>query len=76
MNNARRAKLREAMEKLFNAQSVVDMVCDQESDCLDNYPENLQSTEKYEQMESAVDHLNDALENLDEAREHIEAAMG
>ncbi len=76
MNNARRAKLREAMEKLSNAQSVVDMVCDQESDCLDNYPENLQSTEKYERMESAVDHLNDALENLDEAREHIEAAMG
>jgi len=76
MNNARRAKLREAMEMLSNAQSIVDAVCDKESDCLDNYPENLQATEQYEQMESAVDHLNDALESLDEVREYIEAAMG
>ncbi len=75
MNNARRAKLREAMEMLTGAQSIVDAVCDKESDCLDNYLENLQTTEQYEQMESAVDHLNDALESLDEAREYIEAAM-
>ena len=54
---------------------IVDSVCDKEQDCLDNYPENLQGTERYERMEDAVDNLNDALENIDEARERIQLAM-
>lgn len=75
MNNERRDKLREAMRKLTDIQSIVEAVCDKEEDCLDNYPENLQGTERYEQAEDAVDNLNDALEKLEEAKEHIEAAI-
>ncbi len=75
MNNERRDKLRGAMRKLTEVQSIVEVVCDKEEDCLDNYPENLQSTERYEQTEDAVDNLNDALEKLEEAKEHIEAAI-
>ena len=75
MNNERRDKLRGAMRKLTEVQSIVEVVCDKEEDCLDNYPENRQSTERYEQTEDAVDNLNDALEKLEEAKEHIEAAI-
>lgn len=42
---------------------------------LDNCPENLQGSERFERMEDAVDNLNDALEKLEEAKEHIEAAI-
>jgi len=75
MNNERRDKLRGAMRKLTDVQSIVETVCDKEEDCLDNYPENLQGTERYEQAETAVDSLNDALEKLGEAKEYIENAI-
>lgn len=76
LNNARRSKLREVLSILTGAESVVEQVCDKETDCLDNYPENLQSTDKFERMEDAVDSLNDALEKIGEAKEHIQYAIG
>ena len=75
MNNERRDRLRGAMRKLIDVQSIVSAICDKEEDCLDNYPDNLQGTERYEQAETAVDNLNDALEKLDEAKEHIQTAI-
>ena len=42
---------------------------------MDNYPENLQGTDRFEQMEDAVDNLNDALEKIDEVKGHIEMAI-
>ena len=44
--------------------------------CIDNYPENLQSTERFDNMENAVDNLNNALEKIDDVKEYIEAAIG
>ena len=63
------------MRKLTDVQSIVEVVCDKEEDCLDNYPENLQGTEQYEQAEYAVDNLNDALEKLEEVKEYIQNAI-
>ena len=60
---------------LSNAASVVERVCDKEQDCGDNYPENLQSTERFEKMEDALDSLNDALEKIDDAKSHIQSAI-
>lgn len=67
MDNKRREKLRGAISLLSTVTSVVDSVCDKEQDCMDNCPENLQGSERYEKMEDAVDNLNDALEKLEEA---------
>ena len=75
MDNKRRSRLREAIGMLSNATTVVESVCDKEQDCMDNCPENLQCSERFECMEDAVDNLNDALEKLEEAKEHIEAAI-
>ena len=61
---------------LSNAASLVESVCDDEQDALDNYPENLQGTERFEYMEAAVDSLNDALEKIDDAKGCIESAIG
>lgn len=76
MNEKRRGRLKDALKMLSNAASIVESVCDSEQDCIDNYPENLQSTERFEHMESAVDSLNDALEKIDDAKGHIESAIG
>ena len=75
VNEKRRERLRDALRHLTNAASIVDTVCDKEQDCLDNYPENLQGTDRFEQMEDAVDNLNDALEKIDEVKGHIEMAI-
>ena len=76
MDDKRRGRVRDALRMLSNAASIVETVCDKEQDCVDNYPENLQSTERFEHMEAAVDSLNDALEKIDDAKGHIESAIG
>lgn len=67
--------MRGALSGLEAIISTLQRICDKEEDCVDNYPGNLQGTEKYEKMEDAVDHLNDAIDKLDEVKESIRAAM-
>ena len=75
MNKQRREDLRGVLSLLVSAIGIVQRVCDKEENCIDSYPENLQSSERYEQMEDAVDNLNEALEKLGEAKENIQAAL-
>lgn len=75
MNENRRGRLKDALKLLSGAASIVEAVCDKEQDCADNYPENLQNTERFERMEDAIDHLNDALERIDDAKGNIESAI-
>lgn len=75
MNKQRREDLRGVLSLLISAIGIVQRVCDKEEDCMDSYPENLQGSERYEQMEDAVDNLNEALEKLGEAKESIHAAL-
>lgn len=75
MNKQRKDDLRGVLSLLSSAIKIVQRVCDREEDCVDNYPENLQGTERYEQMEDAVDNLNEALERLNEAQESIQAVL-
>ena len=75
MNKQRREDLRGVLSLLASAICIVQRVCDKEEDCMDSYPENLQGSERYEQMEDAVDNLNEALEKLGEAKENIRAAL-
>lgn len=75
MNEGKRKTLRDAIRHLDQAFSLVDDVCEKEEDALDNCPENLQGSERYFSMESAVDHLQSALDDLNTAKEQIESAM-
>lgn len=76
MNEKRRGCLRDTLKMLSNVASQIESVCDSEQDALDNYPGNLQATERFEHMEDAVDSLNDALEKIEEAKEYIKSAIG
>ena len=74
MDKARREKLRDALRYLSNVILIVDQVCEKEEDCVENYPENLMGSERFEKMEDAVENLNEAMERLDEAKGFIQAA--
>ena len=67
MNNKRRKELRKAIEIIETALDIVNQVKDEEEDSMYNYPENLQGTETYENMEVAVDTMDDAITNRDKS---------
>ena len=48
---------------------------EQEEDAIGNYPENLQNTDTFAEMEEAAENLSDASDALGEAVEYIEAAI-
>ena len=76
MNNKRRAILKKSIDTLEIASNYINTVLDEEQDSLDNMPENMQASERYENMENAVDCLEDAESSIDDAISKIEEAMG
>lgn len=74
MNNKRRQKLSEVKALLSRAYNITDSVLDEEQDALDNMPENLESSSKYEKIEEAVGNLESALEKIEDAQSCINEA--
>lgn len=56
-----------AVSLLEAALKIADAVRYEEQECLDNMPENLEGSYRYEKMENAVDKLEDAISNIEEA---------
>lgn len=75
MNKQKRERLKDALRDVDSAARILQGVCGQEEDCLDNCPENLQSSERYERMEETVEALGEAIDKLDEVRETIISAI-
>lgn len=75
MNKMRRDLLVAARPLLDRAASIIEQVAEQESDCMDNIPENLQSSERYEKMEKAVENLEAALEHIVNAQDYLDEAI-
>lgn len=75
MNDKRRSSLKLAVRHLKRASDIVESAADEEQDCLDCIPENLQNTDRYTSMEDAVDSLNDALSSIDDSIEKIEGII-
>lgn len=75
MNKGRRRNLIQASGLLDSAIVIIRDAARDEQECMDNLPENLQNSERYEAMDAAIDHLEDALVSLDEAKAHISEAV-
>lgn len=75
MNKKRRELLRSAIPLLSQAARIIDQVAEQEGDSMDNIPESLQDTDRYEKMEKAVENLGTALEHIESAQECISDAL-
>ena len=74
MNNKRRESLKTALQYLDRAFEIISAVEEEEQDALDNMPENLQYSERYERSEYSVDCLGDARSSVEDAKEKIEEA--
>lgn len=75
MNKGRRSSLKEATRLLDCAIDLISDARNEEQESLDNLPENLQNSDRYESMENAIDNLEDALEKIDEAKGSINEAI-
>lgn len=76
MNNKRRKMLDEISGLLSEAYAKLEEVTEEETECFDNIPENLQNSERYDRaadvvelLESAYSDLEDVINAIDEARE-------
>lgn len=75
MDNKRREKLKSALKMIEQAEAIIEVVYDIESDCIDNFPENLQGTERFEKMEDAVENLAEVIEKITDIKESIELVI-
>ena len=63
--------MKSARKSLAEADGVLSFVFDEEQDALNNWPESLEGTDRYQQSEDACDALDDALNLVREATEVI-----
>lgn len=74
MNKERRKKLNKIKEKIEEIIEELQKIQGEEEDAMDNIPESLMESERYENMETAVSFMEDAADNLEEAVSNIECA--
>lgn len=71
MNNKRRARLHNIINSIERISEQISFIADEELDSLENMPENLSDSERFERMEDNADKLNDAYVQLDSVAELI-----
>ena len=88
MNNERRKKIDDVIQKinifqntLEELQEIIEEIRDEEQESLDNIPENLQGSERYEAVENSLYNLEDAIEwfdniDVDELTSTLEESKG
>lgn len=76
MNKARAKKLRDISDKLDEIASQIQELRDEEEEYLDNMPENLQGSEKYDAAQVNVSELDEALDSLQSVNDSLLNAAG
>ena len=72
MNKDRRKRIGNIIAELNESLQKLESVTGDEQDVYDNMPENLQGSQRYEDMETAIDHLEEAKSSLEEAISSLE----
>lgn len=71
MNRNRRKKLKNVVDIIGQASTIISSVMYEEQDSLDNTPENLMDTDRYSDMEDNIDKLESINEALDDVMDKI-----
>ena len=65
MNKQRKQKIRVVAKELEVCKEKLQIVLDEEQDCFDNMPENLQGSMRGSDSEDAIDTMESCIEDLD-----------
>lgn len=71
MNKQRREKLSEAISEIEAAADKITDVMYDEQGVMASVPENLQGSERYGEMENAVDTMQEAIDGLNDITERL-----
>ena len=74
MNKQRRKDIDTIIQTLEEIREQIQFVLEEEQEYLDNIPENLQNSERYETAQTAVSELEEANGSIDDIIEHLENA--
>lgn len=75
MNDKRRKQLQKAIDFIKRACDIIDDARYGEQESMDNIPESLQVSEKYEHMEDVCDALDKACDYCDDVVEALKEAI-
>lgn len=75
MNRSRRKDILSASHHIERAIDIIRDAKYEEQYCLDNTPENLQNSDRYDAMENSVENLEDAISSLEEAQSCVNKAI-
>ena len=75
MNRERRKALQAIVDQPETLQMQLEETQTDEKEYLDNIPENIQSSERYERTEEICESLSDAVSSLEDATSSIEEAI-
>lgn len=74
MNNSRRKQLSDLRIELGDIMSTLEDLKEEEQEYMDNMPENLWNSTRYDVAEEAVSNMEDALSSLEDVISSIEEA--
>lgn len=72
MNAARRKQIEKIISELQDIQERMQEIENEEQEYLDNIPENLQGSEKYEKSENAIFQMQDASLEIESCIDNLE----
>lgn len=72
MNKTQRKNIERLFDRLSEINEELEYIKNEEEEKMDNLPENLQNSVKYEEFETAVEALDDALNSITEACDKLE----
>lgn len=79
MNANRRKEISKIAQRILEIQGLVEGIIvdvesikDEEEECYDNLPESIQNTDRGENMQAAIDELDDIISNLDSIKDDVE----
>lgn len=75
MNNLRRKQLNDLLDQFQALNEELKTLMGEEEDYLDNMPENMQGSERYEKADEACGNLQEAIDSINSGIEYIEAAV-
>lgn len=72
MNNDKRKRIDQATALIEEARSIIEEITQEESEAYENMPENLQSSERGELIQEAINNLEYADSSFDELLGYLE----
>lgn len=75
MNAQRRKWIGSVWDRLDELKLEIESIMEEEQGAFDNLPESLQSAERGEKMEEAIDNLSNSMDSIDEAISYLQSAI-